>query len=86
MSNDQQIRVSVQTWKDLSGRKEPGDSFNAVIQRLLEQEPNTQAVRNALDDLQTAADKLEGVHDFDADMIEESTATLRDELGVGQDV
>ncbi|QRY26389.1 antitoxin VapB family protein [Halobacterium sp. BOL4-2] len=29
------IRVTDDTWKQLNNRKEPGDSFNDVIQRLL---------------------------------------------------
>jgi len=34
MANDQQIKVSTKTWQDLSGLKQPGDSFNDVIRRL----------------------------------------------------
>ncbi|PSQ19576.1 hypothetical protein BRD00_01560 [Halobacteriales archaeon QS_8_69_26] len=30
------IQVSSDTWRELNSRKEPGDSFDDVIQRLLE--------------------------------------------------
>lgn len=31
------IRISKDTWKELNARKEPGDSFDDVISRLLEE-------------------------------------------------
>jgi predicted CopG family antitoxin len=34
---DNHIRVSDKTWKRLNSRKEPGDSFEDVISRLLDQ-------------------------------------------------
>ena len=43
----------------------------------------SQAVRNALADLETAADRVES--DFDAEAIRQSVATLREELGVADD-
>jgi len=43
MSRDaeQHIRVSTETWRELNQRKQPGDSFEDVLQRLLseDQEP-----------------------------------------------
>jgi predicted CopG family antitoxin len=30
------IQVKVETWKELNGRKEPGQSFDDVIQELLD--------------------------------------------------
>lgn len=44
-----------------------------------------QAIRNALDDLETAADELDPAERFNADMIRESVETIRDELGVRHD-
>ncbi len=32
------IRVTAETWRQLNRRKQPGDSFEDVIQRLLEDE------------------------------------------------
>lgn len=38
MSDDTtNIRISRETWKRLNARKEPGDSFDEVIERLIEQ-------------------------------------------------
>jgi len=34
---DKHIRVTEETWKQLNQRKEPGDSFNDVLQRLIEE-------------------------------------------------
>jgi predicted CopG family antitoxin len=31
------IEVSTETWKELNQRKEPGDSFDDVIQRMLDE-------------------------------------------------
>lgn len=31
------IRISRETWKKLNARKEPGDSFDEVIERLIEE-------------------------------------------------
>jgi predicted CopG family antitoxin len=31
------VRVSKETWQDLNARKEPTDSFNDVIRRLLDE-------------------------------------------------
>ena len=33
---DTHIRVTEETWSELNSRKRPGDSFDDVIQRLLE--------------------------------------------------
>jgi len=41
----------------------------------------TQAIRNALEDLETAADRAKS--DFDAEAIRQSVATIREELGDG---
>ncbi|WP_238398280.1 MULTISPECIES: antitoxin VapB family protein [Halorussus] len=39
MSDDvTSIQVSTETWQELNGRKAPGDTFDDVIQRLLEQD------------------------------------------------
>jgi len=41
MSNtmkEQMIRVSKETWKRLNGQKEPGDSFDDVINKLIDQQ------------------------------------------------
>jgi predicted CopG family antitoxin len=35
---DKHVRVTEDTWKELNAQKEPGDSFDDVIQRLLEEE------------------------------------------------
>lgn len=34
---DIHVRVTEETWSELNARKGPGDSFNDVIQRLLEE-------------------------------------------------
>jgi predicted CopG family antitoxin len=34
---DNHVRVTDETWKRLNERKEPGDSFEQVIKRLLEE-------------------------------------------------
>ena len=34
---DKHIRVTKETWKELNRRKEPGDSFDDVLQRLIEE-------------------------------------------------
>jgi predicted CopG family antitoxin len=34
---DKHIRVTEETWKELNRRKEPGDSFEDVLERLLEE-------------------------------------------------
>lgn len=34
---DKHIRVTEETWKELNKRKEPGDSFEDVIERLIDQ-------------------------------------------------
>jgi predicted CopG family antitoxin len=38
---DKHIRVTTETWRELNQRKQPGDSFEDVLRRLLaeEQEP-----------------------------------------------
>jgi len=41
----------------------------------------TQAIRNALEDLETSADRVKS--DFDAEAIRQSVATIREELGDG---
>lgn len=35
--DDVNIRIKRDTWKRLHNRKEPGDSFNDVLQRLIEE-------------------------------------------------
>jgi predicted CopG family antitoxin len=35
---DKHIRVTKETWKELNQMKEPGDSFEDVLQRLIEGE------------------------------------------------
>ncbi len=35
------VKVSAKTWKELNSRKEPGESFEDVLSRMLE-EPDTQ--------------------------------------------
>jgi len=35
---DRHIRVTEETWKELNSRKEPGDSFEDVIQRLVKED------------------------------------------------
>ena len=35
---DKHIRVTDETWKELNSRKEPGDSFDDVLSRLLEED------------------------------------------------
>lgn len=34
---DKHIRVTEETWKELNMRKEPGDSFEDVLRRLIEE-------------------------------------------------
>lgn len=36
MSNSTTIQIDINTWKALNSRKKPGDSFNDIIQRILE--------------------------------------------------
>jgi len=50
MSDDTQIRVKDETWQELNARKQPGDSFDDVIQRLIDEHDN----------LEQALDELEG--------------------------
>lgn len=33
---DKHIRVTEETWKELNRRKEPGDSFEDVLKRMIE--------------------------------------------------
>ncbi len=40
MADSTTIEVKNETWRELNSRKEPGDSFDDVIQRLLEHEPD----------------------------------------------
>jgi len=48
---DNHIRVTDETWSELNKRKQPGDSFDDVIQRLLEEtdegNPNQAAAQTA---------------------------------------
>jgi predicted CopG family antitoxin len=37
------IRVTAETWRQLNRRKQPGDSFEDVIQRLLEGEDESES-------------------------------------------
>jgi len=85
MANEHHIRVATSTWQSLNARKAPGDDFNDVVTRLLDRDPDTQAVRNALDDLKTVADNLPAVDRDDADVIRETVKILRDELEVQVD-
>ena len=43
---DKHIRVTEDTWKALNRRKEPGDSFDDVISRLLEESEDTEGNRS----------------------------------------
>jgi predicted CopG family antitoxin len=38
---DKHIRVTEETWLQLNKKKRPGDSFDDVIQRLLEEDAET---------------------------------------------
>lgn len=40
---DTHIRVTDETWTKLNSRKKPGDSFNDVIARLLEEDDDDRA-------------------------------------------
>jgi len=44
---DKHIRVTTETWRELNQRKQPGDSFEDVLQRLLSerQEPISEPER-----------------------------------------
>lgn len=37
------ITVSTETWKELNGRKSPGESFEDVVNRLLENQQKAEA-------------------------------------------
>jgi len=50
MSDDTQIRVKDETWQELNARKQLGDSFDDVIQRLIDEH----------DSLEQALSELEG--------------------------
>lgn len=43
---DNHIRVTDETWSELNKRKRPGDSFDDVIQRLLEETTEEDAEGN----------------------------------------
>jgi len=43
---DKHIRVTDDTWKRLNRRKEPGDSFEDVIKRLLEEDEDAEGNLN----------------------------------------
>lgn len=37
MGDSPAVKVSEETWRKLNSRKEPGDTFDDVVQRLLEE-------------------------------------------------
>lgn len=50
------LQVKTQTWKDLNGRKEPGETFDDVIRRLLEGDKRDAAMKSAPTETPDAAE------------------------------
>jgi len=48
MADDTSVRIKTDTWKRLNDLKEPGDSFDDIIRRLLDESDDIQA-GNGLD-------------------------------------
>lgn len=38
MAADHHVKVSRDTWKELNAKKEPGESFDEVLQRLIDED------------------------------------------------
>jgi len=56
MGDDVTIRLKENTWVELNKRKRPGDSFDDVIQRLLEEHDSLEEALERMDDPDSDAD------------------------------